>query len=139
MTKKYVPLLMIVLFSILSFPARHALGEKDAFSAAIDSDDVQRVDILGGEYFFKPDHIIVKVNVPVELRVRKKSLLTPHNIIMNEPETGIVFKESFGKKPHVIRFTPKKTGTFPFYCDKKLLFFKSHREQGMEGILEVIE
>lgn len=130
---------MIVLFSILSFPARHALGEKDAFSAAIDSDDVQRVDILGGEYFFKPDHIIVKVNVPVELRVRKKSLLTPHNIIMNEPETGIVFKESFGKKPHVIRFTPKKTGTFPFYCDKKLLFFKSHREQGMEGILEVIE
>lgn len=139
MTKKHIPLLIVFLFFTLSYPARHALGETVSFSAVIDSDGVQRVDILGGNYFFKPDHIIVRVNVPVELRVKKKSLLTPHNIIMNEPETGIVFKESFGKKPHVIRFTPKKTGTFPFYCDKKLLFFKSHREQGMEGILEVIE
>ena len=24
-----------------------------------------------------------------------------------------------------------------FYCDKKLLFFKSHREKGMEGVLKV--
>jgi hypothetical protein len=28
-------------------------------------------------------------------------------------------------------------GTFPFYCDKKLLFFKSHHERGQEGHLEV--
>jgi plastocyanin domain-containing protein len=139
MTNKHLTILTILLFSTLLFLAQHALGEKVSFTAGIDSDGVQRVDILGGEYFFKPDHIIVNVNVPVELKVRKKSLLTPHNIIMNEPETGIVFKESFGKKPHVIRFTPKETGTFPFYCDKKLLFFKSHREKGMEGILEVIE
>jgi len=36
-----------------------------------------------------------------------------------------------------VRFTPMTRGTFPFYCDKKLLFFKSHRERGQEGHLEV--
>jgi plastocyanin domain-containing protein len=139
MTKRYLPFLIISLFFTHLILIQGALGEKASFTAGIDSDGVQRASILGGEYFFKPDYIIVKVNVPVELRVRKKSLLTPHNIIMNEPETGIVFKESFGKKPHVIKFTPKETGKFPFYCDKKLLFFKSHREKGMEGILVVID
>lgn len=78
MTKKHLTLLMILLFSTLPFPAEHALGDKVSFMAGIDSDGIQRVDLLGGEYFFKPDSIIVKVNVPVEFRVRKKSLLTPY-------------------------------------------------------------
>jgi len=26
---------------------------------------------------------------------------------------------------------------FAFYCDKRLLFFKSHHEKGMEGRLDV--
>ncbi len=39
----------------------------------------------------------------------------------------------------VIRFTPTRVGSYPFYCNKKLLFFESHREKGMEGILEVVE
>jgi hypothetical protein len=30
-------------------------------------------------------------------------------------------------------------GEYPFYCSKKLLFFKSHREKGMEGMLEVVQ
>lgn len=36
-------------------------------------------------------------------------------------------------------FTTTKPGKYPFYCDKKLLFMDSHREKGMEGILEVVE
>jgi hypothetical protein len=36
-----------------------------------------------------------------------------------------------------VRFTPMVTGSFSIYCDKKLLFFKSHREKGMEAVLEV--
>jgi plastocyanin len=42
-------------------------------------------------------------------------------------------------KSATVRFTPTHPGTFVFYCDKKLLFFKSHREKGMEGRLEVRE
>ncbi|MBI5206094.1 MAG: quinol oxidase [Nitrospirae bacterium] len=113
--------------------------EKKVFKAAIDKDGIQRAEITGGEYFFEPYHIIVKINVPVELTVRKKPGIVPHDIIVNDPEAGINFKEDLSKEPKVIKFTPKKTGKYPVYCSKKLLFFKSHRERGMEGLLEVIE
>jgi hypothetical protein len=43
------------------------------------------------------------------------------------------------KFPKVIKFAPTKTGIYPFFCDKKFLMFKSHRERGMEGTLEVVE
>lgn len=113
--------------------------EKKVFKAAIDNDGTQRAEIIGGEYFFEPYHIIVKINVPVELRVRKKPGIVPHDIIVNAPEAGINFKEDLSKEPKVIKFTPKKAGKYPVYCSKKLLFFKSHKERGMEGLLEVIE
>lgn len=119
--------------------AEEAVKEKKVFTATVDKDGVQRVEVIGGEYFFDPGHIIVKVNVPVELTVRKKSGVVPHDIVINAPEAGINFKEGFGKEPKVIKFTPTKTGKYPIYCSKQLLFFKSHREKGMEGLLEVIE
>jgi plastocyanin domain-containing protein len=131
-------LFILVVFFFTALSARDVYA-KDIFRAVPDDDGVQRIEIIGDEYSFDPDHIIVKVNVAVELKVRKKSFLVPHNIIIDEPDAGIVFKESFGTSPKVIRFTPQKTGTFAFYCDKKLLFFKSHREKGMEGVLEVTE
>ncbi|UCD35342.1 MAG: hypothetical protein JSU90_00500, partial [Nitrospiraceae bacterium] len=36
-------------------------GEK-VYRASVDSDGVQRVEIEGGEYYFMPRHIMVKVN-----------------------------------------------------------------------------
>ena len=113
--------------------------EEEIFKAVIDKDGVQRVDIVGGTYFFKPNHIIVKVNVPVELKVRKDGWFVPHNIVIKAPEAGIDFDESISTDPKIIRFTPTKVGVYPFYCSKKLLFFESHREKGMEGKLEVTE
>lgn len=113
--------------------------EEKVIKAVIDKDGVQRVDIVGGTYFFNPNHIIVKVNVPVELKVRKDGWLVPHNIIIKTPEAGIDFDESISTDPKIIRFVPTKIGVYPFYCSKKLLFFESHREKGMEGKLEVIE
>lgn len=110
-----------------------------AFKAAVGVDGVQHVEILGGSYFFAPNHIIVKVNVPVELKVRKESGIVPHNIVINAPEAGISFNVSLSDKPETVKFTPTRIGTFPMYCDKKLLFFPSHRDEGMEGVLEVTE
>jgi len=37
-----------------------------------------------------------------------------------------------------ITITPTAAATYPIYCKNRLLFFKSHRERGMEGILEVV-
>lgn len=129
---------MFLLIAGVSF-AQDTGQEKKVFKAAIDKDGIQRAEITGGEYFFEPYHIIVKINVPVELTVRKKPGIVPHDIIVNAPEAGINFKEDLSKESKVIKFTPKKTGKYPVYCSKKLLFFKSHRERGMEGLLEVIE
>jgi len=114
-------------------------AEQTTFRATIDKDGVQRVEVLGGDYFFKPNHIIVKVNVPVEMKVSKEGGVVPHNIVINAPDAGIDVNESLGKEPKVIRFTPKKVGTYAFSCDKKLLFFKSHKEKGMKGAIEVVE
>jgi hypothetical protein len=39
----------------------------------------------------------------------------------------------------LIKFTPTKIGIFHFTCSKKLLFLESHKEKGMEGVIEVID
>ncbi len=114
-------------------------GAKETYKAVVGGDGVQHVDVVGGSYFFKPEHIIVKVNVPVELKVRKEPGYVPHDIVIDAPIAGVYVKEPLGTEPKVIRFTPNKTGKYPFYCDKSLLLFHKHREKGMEGTLEVTE
>jgi plastocyanin domain-containing protein len=106
--------------------------------AAVGQDGVQRADIIGGSYFFRPNHIVVKANTPVELRFMKESGMTPHNLVMSSPDAGMDFTVDLGTEPQVIRFTPTRPGKYPFYCSKKLLFFASHRENGMEGVIEVV-
>lgn len=105
----------------------------------IDKDGVQRVEILGSDYYFKPGHIVVKVNVPVELKVRKDGYIIPHNIVIDAPEAGIKFNESLSRDPKAITFTPTKAGKYPMFCDKKPPLMASHRDKGMEGLLEVVE
>ncbi len=119
--------------------AMSAAEAKETFKAVVGSDGVQHVDILGGSYFFKPDHIIVKVNVPVEFKVRKEPGFVPHDIVIDAPIAGVYVKESLGTEPKVIRFTPNRTGKYSFYCDKSLLGFHRHRDKGMEGTLEVTQ
>jgi plastocyanin domain-containing protein len=117
----------------------HAMGKVNRVVAAVDADGVQRVEVLGGEYFFDPNYIVVKVNKPVELKVKKTGGYTPHNIVVQAPEAGINFSESMGKEPKVIKFTPTAVGKYPMYCSKKLPFVKSHRDRGMDGFIEVVE
>jgi plastocyanin len=132
---------MFTLFFVLlvTCTVLHAAQGGKTYRATIDKDGVQRVNMVGGSYYFDPSHIIVKVNVPVELSVRKESGLIPHNIVVRAVSAGIDFDEEMGSEAKVIRFTPTKAGKYPIYCSKKLLFFESHREKGMEGLLEVVE
>ena len=113
--------------------------EEKTFRAVISEDGAQHVDVVGGSYFFDPNHIIVRVNVPVELKVRKEPGIIPHDIVMKSPEAGMDFKESLDTDPKTIRFMPTNVGTYPFYCDKKLLFFESHRGKGMKGVIDVVQ
>ena len=135
--KNFASLFVAALVCI--FFAVQARGEEKIFSATIDSDGVQRVEIVGGGYFFNPNRIIVKVNVPVELKLRKESGVVPHNFVIKAPEAGMELDQSLGTEPKVVKFVPTRTGRYPFYCNKKLLFFEGHREKGMKGMLEVVE
>ncbi len=128
-------LVIVGLFSLCLTGSANA--QKKVFRAPIDNNGVQRIEILGGDYFYDPDYSIVKANMPVELTIKKDSRIVPHNITIEAPDAGIEVSESLSGTPKVIRFTPTRIGKYAFYCTKKLLFFKSHREKGMEGVLEV--
>ncbi len=116
-----------------------AQDKTEAYNATVDKDGVQHVRIIGGSYFFKPDRIVVKKGIPVELSVSKEPGMAPHSMVANAPEAGIVFDESLNGNLKIITFTPKATGEYVFYCKNKLPFFPSHREKGMQGIIEVMD
>jgi len=109
------------------------------FTATQGPDGVQHVEIIAGSYFFKPDRIIVKRGVPLELKIKKERGITPHNFVLKSAgKDGRDIRVSLSsKKERIIRFTPRTTGIIKFFCDKQLLFFKSHRKKGMEGSFEV--
>ena len=117
-------------------------SKEKRFVATVGPDGVQQVEVTGGEYYFEPNHIVLKVNVPVELKVKKAkdtSWLIPHDIVVKAPESGINFKVSLKTEPQSVKFTPTRAGKYPFYCDKKPPFGKSHKDKGMEGVIEVVE
>ncbi len=126
---------------LLVFLVNGADGQKKALTAKINKDGVQVIEMKAGDYYFSPNRITVKVNVPVEIIIIRKSQYVIHNIVLKAPEAGINFNESllFVSEPKTIKFTPTKTGKYLFYCDKKVFFFIKHRSKGMEGTLEVID
>ncbi|OGP94767.1 MAG: quinol oxidase [Deltaproteobacteria bacterium RBG_16_54_18] len=136
---KYKKLLFVIV-AVVGALFLTAAAQETVTVVPVDKDGVQRVDMVGGGYFFKPNHIVVKVNVPVELKVTKESgfSLIPHDIAAKSPEAGIVFQESLSSTPKIIKFTPTQVGKYPLYCSKKAPFSKSHREKGMEGVIEVV-
>jgi plastocyanin len=115
-------------------------GKPDRQSLEIlpDMDGVQRATMILDSYSYAPNHLIVQNGKPVELTLHSVTFMTPHNFILKEPAAGMsVEVDTPAGKDKIVRFTPTQPGTYPFYCDKKLLFFKSHRDKGMEGLLEV--
>lgn len=131
-------MMFIVALSIgTGYAAEHS-GEHHTVVATLGADGVQRIEMVGGSYFFDPDRLVVKVNVPVEITIRKEKGFVPHDIAMDVPDAGMKFNVELKTTPSVIRFTPTRTGTFPFACTKKLLFLKSHKDHGMKGEIEVV-
>lgn len=137
---RYIKYLLAILFLLFIFSAENIKAQNKQFIASIDQDGVQRVEVLAGEYFFDPNYIVVKVNVPVEIKIKKEPTIVPHSFVIKAPDAGMDINEPLSNRgPRIIRFTPSKIGKYPFYCDKKFLFFESHREKGMEGTIEVTE
>jgi len=94
--------------------------------------------VLAGSYFFKPGHVVVKVNTPVEIIASREAGMVPHDLVIQAPDGGTLVQQDLATEPRKIAFTPRKPGKYPMYCSKKPPLMASHRERGMEGILEVV-
>ncbi len=104
--------------------------------ATVGADGIQRATLVLDSYSYSPSHFTVQVGKAVELTLTSVTTLTPHNFVLKDG--GLSIEQDVGAgKTVVVKFLPNQTGAFTFYCDKQLLFFKSHREKGMEGRLDV--
>lgn len=107
--------------------------------AKVEADGMQRVRVVAGGYFFKPNHIVVKANTPVEILVSRESGMTPHDLVIQAKDAGINVELDLSTEVRRVAFTPTKPGRYAIFCSKKPPFGgASHRERGMEGVLEVV-
>ena len=116
-----------------------AIAASAAIAGEDSAADLQRVRIVGGSYFFKPNQVTVKAGRPVELTLSKESGLAPHNFVLESPQKTRLVDEPLTTEPARVTLKPLAPGKYAYYCTQKLLFMPSHRAQGMEGVLEVTE
>lgn len=138
MMKKWLGMLAAVACMAATAYADAGAAEQ-RFVATIGADGYQRVEMTAGSYYFDPQIVVVKVNVPVEMTIRKEPGITPHNLVMRSPEADLDFEIAVSTEPKKVSFMATKTGAYPFECSHRFLFFKSHKDRGMRGILEVVD
>ncbi len=89
-------------------------------------------------YVFSPSEITVTLGKPMALILNNESFLVPHNFLLDDPHGVRVLEADISsgeRQSHILTLT--EPGIYLFYCDKQLLFFPTHREEGMEGRLIV--
>ncbi|MDI5935717.1 hypothetical protein [Halomonas kalidii] len=130
---------MLMMAALITLATSEAWANAEPYVATPDGDGVQRIRLVGGSYFFEPEHIQVKAGVPVELVASREPGLAPHDLVIQSEALGLDIEEELEREEKVIRFTPQVPGRVVFYCGKKLWFLPSHRNRGMSGVLEVVE
>ncbi len=89
-------------------------------------------------YAFTPHTLIAEIGKPIHFLLKNESFLVPHNFLLDSPDGVRLVEANVDSGDEVtIQFTPTQSGVYSFYCDKQLLFFPNHREEGMEGSITV--
>jgi heme/copper-type cytochrome/quinol oxidase subunit 2 len=88
------------------------------------------INVEGGNYYFKPNEIIVKKDE--EVKIVFSSIDGFHDFIIDE--FNVKTNITAGGKTAEVTFTPDKAGTYEFYCN-----VGNHRVMGMVGTLTVEE
>jgi hypothetical protein len=85
-------------------------------TAAMGSDNIQRVKITTHSFYFDPNRIVVKRGIPVQLTVKNGALLVPHDFSCEAKEAGIELDQKVGMfhGSKTVRFTPDRIGEYPF-------------------------
>ena len=105
---------------------------------SISPDGVQRATVILDSYSYSPNHLVVESGKPVELTLTSRTTFIPHNFVMKALSAGLSIEQDVGTgKTVVAKLVPTQPGLFPFFCDKRLWPMPSHRDKGMEGLLEV--
>jgi plastocyanin len=127
-----LPILILFMTAANGAPKEKA-AVKEA-TAVLSEAGIQEITVDIRSYFFEPNRIVVKVNVPVRMTLKSHTSLVPHNITLNAPEAGITIHQDIGHgKTATVEFTPTKVGEYSFFCDKG-----SHAKKGMTGTLVVV-
>jgi len=89
-------------------------------------------------YEFTPSEVTIEAGKAITLILNNQSFLVPHNFLMENPHGVRVLEADISSgESQTHTLTLSEPGIYPFYCDKQLLFFPTHREEGMEGRLIV--
>ena len=124
---------ILVILAVLSFGGS-ALKPPELLAAT----PARSIVVKLGDYQFTPDEIAVRAGETVQLQLTNTDSLTPHNFTLKAENAGLdVDTDVSAGKTEAVDITPLIPGTYKFYCNKKLLLFKSHRDRGMEGTLIV--
>ena len=100
--------------------------------AVTDGQGVQRVDVDLHSFYFQPNRIVVHAGRPVELVLRNRALVVPHNFTVRDSSLAVSV-DKWGPGSARVRFTPIKPGEYRFYCDEH-----GHAGKGMTGTLVVL-
>lgn len=103
-----------------------------SIAAVTNAAGVQQVDVDLHSFYFKPSRIVVHAGRPVELVLRNRSVLVPHNFTISDASIA-VSADKWGLGDHRVRFTPTVPGEYQFFCHED-----HHAKKGMTGTLVVI-
>ena len=99
---------------------------------------IQRIEVKLGDYKFEPRQIQLKADQRVLLQLVNIDRVVPHNFTLALPdENATVDVDVAAGETIEVELGPLNAGRYPFYCGKKMIFMKSHREKGMEGVMIV--
>ncbi len=103
-----------------------------SIDAVADPQGVQRADVDLHSFYFEPNRIVVHAGRPVELLLRNRALVVPHNFTVSDSSLAVSV-DKWGPGSARVRFTPAVPGEYRFYCDEH-----GHAGKGMTGTLVVL-
>jgi hypothetical protein len=82
------------------------------YKSTIDNSSIQKVEMLEGSCFINPNNVVVKVNLPVEITIRKEPGSSSHDIVRHALAAGIELTVDLSRQPKGIRRVPTKIVRF---------------------------
>ncbi|MEX0828784.1 MAG: cupredoxin domain-containing protein [Nitrospirales bacterium] len=134
----YYTRFVVFLVVLMLFLGVIPVGMAKESVAQIEGANPQELVIDMESYVFTPAELTIERGKPMTLILRNQSFLVPHNFLLENPHGVRILEADISSgesQAHVLTLT--ESGMYPFYCDKQLLFFPTHREEGMEGRLIV--